>query len=190
MVTPIATTQYTVFGANMYGCQGSAVQSITFHTLPTIDGSANNDLVCSGDAVQLSATGGVTYEWMSSAYFNQSNPAVAYPKATTAYTLTGTDANGCKSTDVVVVSTQDCTGLTEIRTGAGIRVFPNPNAGYFTVVSPVKAQILISDLTGRVVGGGEGTGSVDLNITHLSNGVYYVKVVTEGGIDVVKIVKE
>jgi hypothetical protein len=190
MVTPNATTQYTVYGSNIYGCQGSGVQTIVHHMPAPVSGDADHELVCIGSPVELTGTGAVSYEWSSSSYFNQTNPAIAYPKVTTAYTVTGRDANGCKSTDVVIVTAQDCTGLNEIRTAGGIRVFPNPNAGYFTVVSSVNSKILITDLTGRVVGGGEGSGMVDLNISHLSNGVYYVKVVSDAGIDVIKVVKE
>jgi hypothetical protein len=174
----------------MYGCQGVAVQNIVVNTPVQVGGMASSDLVCIGDPVVLTGSGVNSYVWTSPSYYNQSNPATAYPSSSTAFTVTGKDMNGCTSTSVVVVATQDCTGLNELRIGEGIRVFPNPNSGHFTVVVPAKAQIVITDLTGRRVGSGEGVGTIDLNISELSNGVYYVKVMTGNGVNVVRVVKE
>jgi hypothetical protein len=189
-VQPNSTTQYTVYGSNAYGCQGAAVQNIVVNTPVQVGASSSSPLVCIGDPVVLTGSGVASYIWTSPSYYNQSNPATAYPKTTTAYTVTGTDLNGCASTSVVVVSTQDCTGLNEIRTGEGIKVFPNPNTGHFTIVVPAKAKVDITDLTGRRVASVEGNGALDINISELSNGVYYVKVTTESGVNVVRIVKE
>jgi hypothetical protein len=65
--------------------------------------NAGNDTgVCPGESVTLTASGNVSsYQWTS-------GPATAdytvSPTTTTTYTVTGVDANGCTSTDEVVVA--------------------------------------------------------------------------------------
>jgi trimeric autotransporter adhesin len=62
---------------------------------------AGNDFpVCDGDLVTLNGQGAVTYIWD-----NNGIDGVAFaPTATLNYTVEGTDANGCKNTDVILVT--------------------------------------------------------------------------------------
>lgn len=56
--------------------------------------------VCAGQSVTLTATGATTYTWNNWVVNN-----VAFtPNITKTYTVNGTDANGCKGTDQVVVT--------------------------------------------------------------------------------------
>lgn len=66
-------------------------------TLPTYSINANPPFLCSGGNSTLSAVGLSSYTWQPVGSFAGSNSATVNvsPSATTVYTLTGTDANGC-----------------------------------------------------------------------------------------------
>lgn len=57
------------------------------------------DTVCSGESVQLLATGGATYEWSPATYLNDPNIAdpIATPESPITYTVTVTDTNNCST---------------------------------------------------------------------------------------------
>ena len=69
----------------------------------------NNDtLVCANAAIQLTATGAVTYNWSPSAGLTNTgiyNP-IAAPGDTTQYIVTGTTSKGCTAADTVVIFTK------------------------------------------------------------------------------------
>jgi gliding motility-associated-like protein len=97
--TPAATTTYTVTGTSAAGCINTSTVTVTVNPLPVI--SAGPDIsVCTGGSVTLSGTGGSVYAWNNGV----SNGVPFVPAATTTYTVTGTDINGCVNTDQVLVS--------------------------------------------------------------------------------------
>ncbi len=101
---PTQTTTYRVIGIGVNGCRDTAFTTITVNPLPIVD--AGNDTVkCGDNAVVLTATGGVTFNWLPSTGLN--NPSLASPTATpdssTTYYVTVTDINGCVNVDSVFV---------------------------------------------------------------------------------------
>ena len=110
--TPAATTSYTVTVTDANGCSASDVVVITVTPAPFADAGPDKN-ACSGAPTMIggSPSGSVgtppyTYSWAPAAGLNSttaSNP-MATPAATTTYTLTVTDANGCTDTDVVTLN--------------------------------------------------------------------------------------
>ena len=76
-------------------CPNSSTQDITINALPTISISASSTSICAGDSVTLTANGGTSYLWGGG---QTTNPLTVTPGATTTYSVTGTDANGCQNT--------------------------------------------------------------------------------------------
>lgn len=73
--------------------------------LPVVRASTSNDITCSKPSATLQAQGAVNYYWYPDAGLNSAtaqNP-IATPSASTTYTVTGVDANGCSNTDSTVV---------------------------------------------------------------------------------------
>ncbi len=103
--TPNSTTTYTVTVTDVNGCTGT--DQVTVRVENNITVNAGNDAtICSGQNVQLNATGGATYQWSPTT--GLSNPSinnpVASPSSTTTYMVTVTDVNGCSDTDQVTVT--------------------------------------------------------------------------------------
>ncbi|MCG3167920.1 MAG: hypothetical protein POELPBGB_03720 [Bacteroidia bacterium] len=105
VATPAATTTYTVNGTDANGCTGTDAVTVTVNTAPVANAGADADF-CIGGSTTLNGAGGTSYDWTPAT--GLSNPAinnpVATPSATTTYTLTVTDANGCTDTDDVEVT--------------------------------------------------------------------------------------
>lgn len=103
--TPSATTVYTVTGTDANGCIDTAAVKVNVNPLPNVS-AGSNQTVCLGDSAQLQATGAVVYSWSPGTGLNCTNCASpkAAPSATTVYTVTGTDANGCQKTSTVTVN--------------------------------------------------------------------------------------
>lgn len=106
---PTVTTTYTVIVTDANGCTDSDQMVLTVNPLPIADAGADQ-IICDGDLATLggSPTGpsGSTYAWDNGATLNDATAAnpIANPTTTTTYNVTVTDANGCVSTDDVLIT--------------------------------------------------------------------------------------
>jgi gliding motility-associated-like protein len=106
MASPGTTINYQVVITELV-CGQSATLSTRVNVLPLpiVSASRSNDIDCSYDRAQLAASGARTYQWTpASALSNPliANP-VATPRQTTTFIVSGTDRNGCKNYDSVIV---------------------------------------------------------------------------------------
>jgi hypothetical protein len=91
---PQGSYSYQVTGTNANGC--SATESITLNITNPPNGNItpSNPIICAGQSVTLTASGGNNYSWST----NQSTASISVsPSATTTYTATVTNADGCES---------------------------------------------------------------------------------------------
>jgi PKD repeat protein len=110
---PAVTTTYTVTVTDNNGCQATAPVTVTVLPDLVVTASADDLLIgtcpTSKSNLNVTVTGGeagYTYSWSPAAGLNSttvSNP-VAKPAATTTYTVTVTDANGCQATDNITIT--------------------------------------------------------------------------------------
>jgi len=96
---PASTLTYTVTGTDANGCQNTDAVTVTVGSLPTVD-AGSDQTVCFGTSVTLNGAGAISYTWDNGV--TDGTPFSA--SATTTYTVTGTDANGCQNTDAVTVT--------------------------------------------------------------------------------------
>jgi len=110
-----------------------------------------------------------------------------------------TDQNSCSSSDETVVHFRDCSGINENSYLNGFEVFPNPNNGIFTIkLNSLKDQEVIIELIssmGKIVYTeklkiNKGQFSKKLNVQHLSNQVYYLRINSKDGIISKKLIIE
>ena len=105
----VGTTTYTVTGTDGGGCINTDQVIVTVNPLPSVNAGPDVS-VCIGASATLSGSGAITYTWNNGV----SNGVAFTPAATTTYTVTGTNANGCTNTDQVLVT---------------VNPLPNVNAG-------------------------------------------------------------
>jgi len=92
------TVTVTVTDAN--GCSANATTSVTVYPLPIANAGPDVPF-CQGGSISLTASGGGTYTWSNGATTSVINVT---PVASTTYTVTVVDANGCTSSDNVFVT--------------------------------------------------------------------------------------
>lgn len=110
-----STVERTYTATSTLGsCPVSSTVTVTPNALPTI-ATSGNAAICAGSAgASLTATGGVSYTWSPATGLSAANVAnpTATPSATTTYTVTGTDANGCQNTATSVVTVNTPVAIT------------------------------------------------------------------------------
>lgn len=102
VLSPSATTTYTLIGSNASGCNDTLQFTVTVNSTPTVTVTSSATTICNGASVTLSASGSNTYLWQPG---NISGTSVSVtPSSTTTYTVTGTDVSGCSDTDQITVT--------------------------------------------------------------------------------------
>jgi gliding motility-associated-like protein len=98
VATPLVTTTYTVTGTSL-NCSSTATVTVYVKPAPTINAGVDS-LICYGNSIVLSGSGGVSYAWSGGVV----NNVPFFPTATQTYTVVGTGINQCQDSDQVVVS--------------------------------------------------------------------------------------
>ncbi|MEO1805148.1 MAG: gliding motility-associated C-terminal domain-containing protein [Bacteroidota bacterium] len=190
---PDSTTTYTVQVTDVNGCQ--QVDSVTIFAMYAFPGP--DQRICIGDSVTLSASGGISYQWLPDSSLIDANTAnpTAFPTSTTDYIVAVTDTSGCVDTAIVRVEVDPlptigfniiqevCIGdtLELIATGGVSYVWDNdptlinpnvPNTSVFPTV-PTNYAVTVTDANGCV-----NRDSVEVTINPLP--------IVDAGVDTVK----
>lgn len=92
---------------NSIECEDSIFKVLIVNPLPSIQ-TSNDTLICSGDSIELFATGGISYEWIENEYISDAsvyNPRV-FPESEMNYFVAVTDSNNCIKYDSVRINVQ------------------------------------------------------------------------------------
>jgi len=95
----VGTLTYTVIGTDINGCQNTDQVDVTVNALPNVNAGVDQT-VCQGTAVTLNGAGAIGYVWNNGVVNGVPFVQVV---GTIAYTVIGTDVNGCQNTDQVNV---------------------------------------------------------------------------------------
>ncbi|MDP1799838.1 MAG: T9SS type A sorting domain-containing protein [Bacteroidota bacterium] len=189
--SPTVSTTYTVIGESAGGCTATAVQAVSVNPSPAVSAVSSTTLLCVGQTASITASGANTYLWNTSA---TTTVITVSPSVTTVYTVTGTDALGCNASYTISQAVSVCSGLSSNQnTYSSLVVYPNPTNGVFIVemANGATKTIRVSDVTGRVVvESTSNSDSVNLNISNLANGIYYVNILSNNTKQVLKVVKQ
>lgn len=100
-VSPTTTTTYTVTVTDANNCQATNQTTVSVNALPVI--YAANITVCESGTEDITASGALNYTWSPASHLSATTgETVTFtPGASTTYTITGTDANGCIGTTTV-----------------------------------------------------------------------------------------
>ena len=157
-VKPTTTTTYFVVGSNAGGCADTAQITINVYPLPIAKISGSNYL-CKGQAITLTASGGLNYEWYPSLGLNATNTStvIASPVNSTVYHVIAISNNQCRDTadfsitvnDLPTVSISPSSptinkGQTVILTASGAQNYQwtptvglNTSSGSVVIASPI-----------------------------------------------------
>ena len=170
--TSVAGNQTYIFTPGSSQCATTTSISITINPNPIVDAGVDQ-IVCVGEDVLLNGSGAVTYNW-SNAVVN-GVPFSAGP-GTTNYTVTGTDVNGCTSSDIVNVVTNPipqvsagndiiiCEGEQVTLMGSGANVYTWNNNVLNNVSFSPEAGIVIYTVTGTNTFGCTATDNMQLTV--------------------------
>ena len=127
IAAPQVTTKYFLEVVDGNSCISTDSIEVIVNPLPVIDAGVDTS-VCKGATIQLNANGAVSYLW--SPISGLSDPFIGNPIAsidtTTRYIVTGTDANGCVSTDTLLVEVLDVDFLADLELCEGESLRLNP----------------------------------------------------------------
>lgn len=166
---------YSVTMSNLFsGCNSTATMAVVSNPVPTLN-VTGTQTICAGGSTTLTAAGALTYSWNN----GPSNPTIAVsPSITTVYSVSGTNSFSCSATTSVSVMVNPCTAISEFKESLlGVKMFPNPNQGEFTIVASEEGDYQLVDQFGRVIK----SFTIDQNnnysyrIEGLTNGIYFVK---------------
>lgn len=183
--------QISVQGVNACGNGlGSLPMMVTMYTLPHVNLGGDME-VCANESVILDAGNpGSTYLW-STGETTQSITVdtTGIGIGVADYWVQVTSTYGCANTDNISIEFKDCTSISDISDKWSFSVYPNPNSGLFevklhtirkqtvnlTIVDPFGKQVFKNDqLTVN------GNSSVSVDLRHLNNGVYLLRLDGDG----------
>jgi gliding motility-associated-like protein len=159
-VTPSTTTTYVLLAEGVCGKKQTLTKTIYVKPLPNIQINSGNPVsVCNGYSTTLTASGGTSYVWSTSATTSSINVS---PNVNTTYSVIGTAANGCSnfaSTNVTVNPTPTsptvsatnntiCAGQSTIINATGstggngiiYNVYDSSSGGNFLGVAPLSVS--------------------------------------------------
>ena len=151
VVSPNVSTSYSISSLHINGCQSAtmAVATISVVPLPQMTIASGSSTICAGETIQLLANGAHSYNWSTGA--SSQGIIVTPPLGMTVYSVSGFDAtSGCTGSASLQITADACTGIEE-KGLEHARVFPNPSQNFITVYSPAKANLLLSDMNGKLL---------------------------------------
>ncbi|MBI3259189.1 MAG: hypothetical protein HYZ54_06925 [Ignavibacteriae bacterium] len=184
IATPTATTDYHLIVIDSNGCMSEDSMTVIVYPLPIVSISTIDTSICDGESIVISASGnsGATpysYVWSPSTGVSdvRAQSPVFSPKATTSYSVTVIDANGCIANSSVTIhisplpnvdagaSTNICYGdTTQLSGTGGISFSWSPSLGLSstTIANPLAfpTQTMMYYLTSKNSNGCVSTDSV------------------------------
>lgn len=100
---PIAPTDYTITGIDVYGCTNTAITNVGFFEIPIASISVSDSALCVGETFVLTPLGGTSFELQPDNLFSLENFSLS-PTSTSSYTLIVYTDDGCHSENNAVVT--------------------------------------------------------------------------------------
>ena len=189
VVQPSTSTVYSVFGTSSAGCTNSTNILVNVNYGPMVQ-IKSTTLVCTGEAFTIAASGANSYTWSWSQGSNSPSMTLVQG-ATTVYSLSASSfSNPCVSQMQFTVFTDPCLKLNETQTEkTNTQIFPNPNAGRFTLYCSENAEMILYNELGQfIIKQNISPGSNEIDPGIQNKGLYFVQLRTSENIRVLKFV--
>lgn len=187
-VYPQQSRFYSVMATDSNGCSAKDSIFVIVRPLPSLSITATGLVLCYGTSTQLLAFGAQTYTWLPGNSNN--NPFLTSPASTTIYTVTGSDAFGCKAKQQLTITVSECIGIESQSGSTDLFYYPNPSNGQITFSTglPEDAELSIINSLGQLIKTfsarevNENERRLDLSV--LGKGIYLVQIRSGSGIAV------
>lgn len=188
VVSPMQTTTYKLFGTNEYGCQGMDSVVVSVHPNPTITINPTDKTIKRGDSFEITATGGVSYEWLPNKYIKNSNQVATIqikPDSNIIYNVDVTNAEGCTTKGIAIVYVQQNpnppSGISDNELGR-IVVYPNPSYDEINIEADEPVKAALYSMTGSLaLAFDKYEAAQKLNLSALAAGNYILSLETKHG---------
>lgn len=191
--TPALSGNTTFYAEAGFDCRSMRIPvSATILNLPQVN-LGNDTIISTGSTIVLNAGPGFTsYAWSTGA----TTQSITVGTSGT-YTVLVMDANGCTNTDEIEI--QVGTSVNDISYNSTVIAYPNPVRNQLEVElysgRPAELLITICDVQGRVLYQKQenavvGLNKFDIELTDLSNGIYFLDVYCEHSRNIIRLVKE
>jgi Domain of unknown function (DUF2341)/Secretion system C-terminal sorting domain len=173
VVTPTATSTYTVMGVDANGCVGMAATTVTVNPNPVV--TANSGIICIGNSFTIIGSGASTYSYSS-------GTAIVSPTATSVYTVTGANTNGCVGNATSTVTVNACVGVQEIENANALSIYPNPITSELNIAVNAKSfdniSLQIVNALGEIIlTKAITTANLQINTAKFAEGVYFINII-------------
>jgi hypothetical protein len=196
-VTPTTTTTYTVTVDNGT-CTTFDSAVVTVNALPVVNLGNDTTIKWTYGVVTLDAGNPNASSWnwstgdvyqivtFTNANLSNSAPNVISVEVT---------ENGCSASDTIVITAVNDISIEESIANMNVEVYPNPTKGQFNLAIngfEGDLEMAIVDLAGQTVHSEKISVTVSYNnkfdMSKLASGVYYIKLISKGGVKVQKLI--
>ncbi len=147
MVSPVSNATYFATVTDANGCADTA--SVHVEVIPSLTAtiSPSNPVICSGQSVGLSATGGTFYSWSNG---STSSNITASPATSATYSVTVSDGGNCfaSASKTVMVNDTPAAGIfpasISICQGTTTRLTANGSGSYLWSTGAVTADVFVT----------------------------------------------
>ena len=166
-----------------YDCDSIVNLTLTVHEAPIVD-IEGNTTITQGESTTLTASGADSYVWSTG---ETAATITVSPEETTKYSVVGT-TNGCEAESEITVNVT--VGVSE-NDALNAKIYPNPTQGELNVRCAGMREITVFMPNGQTIEKiNVNDDNYTLNMSNYKSGVYYLRITTENGTSIQKVLKD
>ena len=166
-----------------HDCDSIVNLTLTVHESPIVD-IEGNTTITQGESTTLTARGADSYVWSTG---ETTSSITVSPEETTKYSVVGT-TNGCEAESEITVNVT--VGVSE-NDALNAKIYPNPTQGELNVRCAGMREITVFMPNGQTIEKiNVNDDNYTLNMSNYKSGVYYLRITTENGTSIQKVLKD
>lgn len=166
-----------------HDCDSIVNLTLTVHEAPIVD-IEGNTTITQGESTTLTASGADSYVWSTG---ETTATITVSPEETTKYSVVGT-TNGCEAESEITVNVT--VGVSE-NDALNAKIYPNPTQGELNVRCAGMREITVFMPNGQTIEKiNVNDDNYTLNMNDYKSGVYYLRITTENGTSIQKVLKD
>jgi hypothetical protein len=181
---------YTVVGTDENGCTNSDEIEITVTGEIEITYTVIDETIFEDGEIDITVTGGVapyTFDWNTDESGDFDDDEDQTGLADALYNVIVQGSTGCSAEEKIIVGT--VASLTELN-NAQVSIYPNPTNNFITIEFEGEYSYELLSANGAVVLSGFANGNEKVEMSDLSDGVYFITIQAKETIQTLKVVKQ